>query len=365
MKITRIETFLLKVPYQMGGPYPQFGGMPRTTMDILALRVDTDAGISGWGEAFGGPTAPATRLVIEQLVAPLAVGRDATAIEVLMTDLARKLQNFGRGGSITFALSGLDIALWDIAGKAAGLPLHRLLGGAVRSEIAAYASMLAYHDAALVENNAAEAVASGFRQLKLHEKTVADVAAGRRGAGAGVPMMVDTNCPWSVDEAIDMARALAPFEPAWIEEPVWPPEDVAGLAQVRLATTIPIAAGENARTLIDFKLLLEAGAVSVIQPSIGKMGGITEMRKVKMLAEMHNTRFVPHCTYFGPAALATMHILSTVAATPVLERFYCTLEASPFGDALIARDGRVRLPEEPGLGADPDPQLLARYAARS
>lgn len=365
MKITRIETFLLKVPYQMGGPYPQFGGMPRTTMDILALRVDTDAGISGWGEAFGGPTAPATRLVIEQLVAPLAVGRDATAIEVLMTDLARKLQNFGRGGSITFALSGLDIALWDIAGKAAGLPLHRLLGGAVRSEIAAYASMLPYHDAALVEKNAAEAVARGFRQLKLHEKTVVDVAAGRKGAGAGVPMMVDTNCPWSVAEAIDMARALAPFEPAWIEEPVWPPEDVAGLAQVRLATTIPIAAGENARTLIDFKLLLEAGAVSVIQPSIGKMGGITEMRKVKLLAEMHSTRFVPHCTYFGPAALATMHILSTVTATPVLERFYCTLEASPFGDTLIARDGRVRLPEEPGLGANPDPQLLARYAARS
>ena len=365
MKITRIETFLLKVPYQMGGPYPQFGGMPRTTMDILALRVDTDAGISGWGEAFGGPTAPATRLVIEQLVAPLAVGRDASAIEALMTELARKLQNFGRGGSITFALSGLDIALWDIAGKAAGLPLHRLLGGAVRGEIAAYASMLAYHDAALVEKNAAKAVSEGFRQLKLHEKTVADVAAGRSGAGAGVPMMVDTNCPWSVAEAIDMARALAPFEPAWIEEPVWPPEDVAGLAQVRLATTIPIAAGENARTLIDFKWLLEAGAVSVIQPSIGKMGGITEMRKVKMLAEMHNTRFVPHCTYFGPAALATMHILSTVAATPVLERFYCTLEASPFGDALIARDGRVRLPEEPGLGADPDPQLLARYAARS
>lgn len=364
MKITRIETFLLRVPYEMGGPYPKFGGMPRTTMDILALRVDTDAGISGWGEAFGGPTAPATRLVIEQLLAPLAVGRDASAIEALMTDLARKLQNFGRGGSVIFALSGLDIALWDIAAKVAGMPLHRLLGGAVRSEIAAYASMLAYHDAALVEENAARAVSEGFRQLKLHEKTVADVAAGRRGAGAGLPMMVDTNCPWTVDEAIDMARALAPFDPAWIEEPVWPPEDFAGLAKVGKATPIPIAAGENARTLADFRLMLESGAVSVIQPSIGKMGGITEMRKVMALAEKHKVRLVPHCTYFGPAALATMHILATVSATPVLERFYCTLEASPFGKALLPRNGCVSVSDVPGLGADPDPELLARYSVR-
>ena len=364
MKITRIETFLLKVPYEMGGPHPNFGGLPRNTMDILALRVDTDAGLSGWGEAFGGPTAPATRLVIEQCVAPLAVGRDATAISALMSDLARKLQNFGRGGAVTFALSGLDIALWDLAGKAAGLPLHRLLGGAVRDTLPAYASMLAYHDAALVERNAAKAVSEGFRHVKLHEKTVADVAAGRKGVGPGVPMMVDTNCPWSVDEAIAMAQALAPFDPAWIEEPVWPPEDFAGLARVFRASPVAIAAGENARTLADFRLMIETGAVTVVQPSIGKMGGISEMRKVVALAEAHNTRLVPHCTYFGPAALATMHLLATLPATTVLERFYCTLEASPFGDALLARNGSVRIPGGPGLGAGPDPQLLARYAVR-
>ncbi len=346
----------------MGGPHPAFGGLPRTTMDILALRVDTDAGISGWGEAFGGSVAPATRLVIEQQVAPLAVGRDPTAIDALMVDLARKLQNFGRGGAVTFALSGLDIALWDIAGKAAGLPLHRLLGGAVCSEIPAYASMLAYHDAPLVEKNAAEAVAKGFTQLKLHEKTVADVAAGRRGAGPGIPMMVDTNCPWNADEAIAMTHALAPYDPAWIEEPVWPPEDFAALARVRSASPVPIAAGENARTLADFRTMLQLAAVTVIQPSIGKMGGITEMRKVLVLAEAHNARLVPHCTYFGPAALATMHVLATVTAPTVLERFYCTLEASPFGDALLADKGRVRVPDGPGLGAEPDPQLLKRYA---
>jgi L-alanine-DL-glutamate epimerase-like enolase superfamily enzyme len=346
----------------MGGPYPLFGGIPRTAMEILALRVDTDAGISGWGEAFGGPIAPATRQVIEQQIAPLVIGRDATSIEALMSELARKLQNFGRGGPITFALSGLDIALWDIAGKAAGLPLHRLLGGAVRREITAYASLLAYHDPALIERNAAEAVANGFHHVKLHEKTVADVAAGRKGVGEGVRMMVDTNCPWNVGEAIAMARALAPHEPTWIEEPVWPPEDFAGLAQVRRSTPIMIAAGENARTLLDFKLMLEAGAVSVIQPSISKMGGITEMRKVMALAEAFNVRLVPHCIAFGPAALATMHILSTATATPLLERYYCTLEASPFGEALLPKNGRVRVPDGPGLGAEPDPELLARYS---
>ena len=105
----------------------------------------------------------------------------------------------------------------------------------------------------------------------------------------------------------------------------------------------------------------EAGAVSVVQPSIAKMGGITEMRKVMTLAEAFNVRLVPHCTYFGPAALATMHILSTATATPLLERFYCTLEASPFGEALLPKNGRVQVPVGPGLGADPDPELLARY----
>jgi L-alanine-DL-glutamate epimerase-like enolase superfamily enzyme len=110
--------------------------------------------------------------------------------------------------------------------------------------------------------------------------------------------------------------------------------------------------------------MLESGAVSVIQPSIGKMGGITEMRKVMALAETHKVRLVPHCTYFGPAALATMHILATVSATPVLERFYCTLEASPFGDALLPRNGCVSVSDVQGLGTDPDPELLARYSVR-
>lgn len=363
MKITNIRTYAVRIPYQHGGPFPSFGGKARTTMDILLLRVETDAGITGWGEAFGGPVLPATRAVLDQNIAALAIGRDATQISLLMEDLTRKLQNFGRGGPVMFALSGLDIALWDIAGKAAGLPVHRLLGGAVRKEVFAYASMLAYHDPDVVARNAADAVAKGYRYVKAHEYEEAEIAAARQAVGAGVPLMVDTNCPWTAEEAIAMARRLERYDLHWLEEPIWPPENFQGLAAIRRAAPMPIAAGENARTLFDFKRMIDSGAVSVLQPSLGKMGGITEARKILPLAEAGTVRVTPHCTYFGPAALATLHLISTFRSEPIFERFYCELEASPFGTAVTATNGRVSIPDGPGLGVEPDMTVVEKYSA--
>src|SRR3984893_10348901 len=142
-----------------------------------------------------------------------------------MAEIFQKLHLFGRNGSVTYALSAIDIALWDIAGKRAGKPIHQLIGGASRRELTVYASMLRYGDAAVVGRIAARAAGEGYRFIKLHEIQVAPVEAARRAVGPDIEIMCDTNCPWTVAQAIEMVQALKPCRLHWLEEPVWPPED--------------------------------------------------------------------------------------------------------------------------------------------
>jgi L-alanine-DL-glutamate epimerase-like enolase superfamily enzyme len=177
-------------------------------------------------------------------------------------------------------------------------------------------------------------------------------------------MTLDTNCPWSVDEALAMVEALRPFGLHWLEEPVWPPEDFAGLAKMR-AAGIPIAAGENAAGLEDFRRAFEVGALDVAQPSVTKIGGISEMLRIMALAKQHGVRVVPHCPYFGPGFIASLHLTTLLPADTPVERLFVDLEASPFGDWVDIKDGTMRVPQGPGLGADPDPGLIARYRTHS
>src|SRR5207247_8982362 len=239
MKITRVATIVLNLPMVIAGATPMLGGRARTSIDMLLVRVETDAGVTGWGEAFGHRIFPATRATIDTLLGPMCVGRDPTQIAALGDDLQRALHGVGRNGPTIYALSGIDIALWDIAGKLAGQPLYRLLGGTPRTDLPAYASLLRYGAAADVVHYTHEALDRGYRHIKLHEITVAEVKAARDAAGPSIPIMVDTNCPWTVAQAIEMARRMAPFTPTWIEEPVWPPENVAGLAEVREQGGLP------------------------------------------------------------------------------------------------------------------------------
>ncbi len=360
MKITAVSTILLKIPYTNGGPPQLFGGKPWTVMDILLVRLDTDEGITGWGEAFGHAAILGTRATLESLIAPAVLGADATDISGLMHRLHQDLHIFGRNGAVVYGLSGVDIALWDIAGKRAGQPLHQLLGGAGRRELTAYASLLRYTDPSIVAANSARAVGEGYRMIKLHEIGVPQVAAARSAVGDAVELMLDTNCPWSVAEALDMVEALRPFRLHWLEEPVWPPENHAGLARVRAQGT-RIAAGENAAGLHDFRHMFEAGALDVAQPSVTKIGGVTEARKVAALAEAFGVRLLPHCAYFGPGYLASLHLTAALPEDTPFERLYIDLEASPFGAWTEARNGRVAVPQAPGLGCDPDPAIIERY----
>jgi D-galactarolactone cycloisomerase len=359
MKITAIETILVKIPYENGGPKWQSAGRAWTTLDILFVRVDTDEGVTGWGEAFGHAVCAGTKTTLDTMVAPLFIGRDPTDIAGLMHETAQKTHIFGRNGSVQYALSGIDIALWDIAGKRAGLPLHQLLGGSRRSELSAYASLLRYGEPRLVAANAARAAESGYRWVKLHEIDVPQVAAAREAVGPGVPIMLDTNCPWTVAEALAMARRLQPYNLFWLEEPVWPPEDYAGLAEVR-KEGVAIASGENVTSLHEFRRLFEQQAVDVVQPSVIKLGGITAMTRVLALAQAFSVRVVPHCFYWGPGYLATAHLAASMAERPPVETPFIRLERSPH--ALFNPDrATLELPDKPGLGFEPDVAVLDAY----
>ena len=360
MAIKSITPIALNLPFEVGGPKPLFAGRPRN-MEMLLVRVETDGGIVGWGEAFGYAVWPATRAALETLIAPLAVGRDERDIPALLADLQRKLHLLGRTGPVMYALSGLDIALWDIAGKAAGKPLAELHGGARRADFPAYASLVRYTDPALVARNAQAAVARGFRAIKLHETGVEQVRAAREAIGPDVKLMMDTNCPWTVTEAIAVAAKVREFDLWWFEEPVWPPEDYGGLARVRRECGIAVSAGENAVSLLDFRAMFDAGAVDYAQPSVTKIGGVTEMMRIAQLARERGVSLVPHSPYFGPGLLATLHMAAAFEHETMIEYSYCDLGASPLGEAIAVNDGRITLPRGPGLGRDPDPDVLARF----
>jgi len=361
MKITNVQPMLIAVPYEHGGPKPARAGGAWDTMDTLFVRVETDAGIVGWGESFGFAVSPVTMTAIARIVAPLCVGRDPTDIPGLMADLRRKVQNMGRNGPVGFALSGIDIALWDIAGKLADRPIHHLLGGRRKTRIPTYASLLRYGAPDLVARNAAKAVARGYSHIKLHESTVETVAAARSAVGAEVALMLDTNCAWTPDEAVAMAHRLEEYDLTWLEEPVSPPDDYAALARLRGAANVPVAAGENAGNVNDINQMFSIGAVDVVQPSVTKIGGIAEMRKAIALAESHGVTVAPHSPYFGPGLIATLHVIAAMDRDVLCERFYCDLAASPLGGAVDATDGYMRVPDGPGLGVDIDERTIERY----
>jgi L-alanine-DL-glutamate epimerase-like enolase superfamily enzyme len=361
MKITGIEAIPLTYPFSHGGPASGWGGDAWTEMRTLLVRVDTDAGLTGWGEAFGYNAIPATKAAIETMIAPNVIGKDATAIAPLMDDLHLNMHLFGRYGVTMFALSGLDIALWDLAGKAARMPLHRLVGGLARDVVPTYASLLRYSDPMLVAKLTGEALEKGYSQIKLHECTEPEVAAARATAGDDVDIMLDVNCVWSPKAARRMTEELLDHNLHWLEEPIWPPENFEALADLRAEFGIKTSAGENACTAWQFKAMLEAEAVDYAQPSVTKVGGISEFLKVVNLAKHNNTYVAPHSPYFGPGYAATLQLLAAMPEIEAIERFYVDIPEDMFGGALEPVNGGTHVPDAPGLGVDPDPAFIEKY----
>ena len=361
MRITEIEAIPVCLPVRYPATPAGFGSLDWSAVDMLIVRVATDEGITGYGEAFGFDAVPATHTALETLVAPLAVGEDVADIAALMERLQRKLHYFGRYGVTLFALSGLDIALWDIAGKAAGLPLHRLLGAAQTDELDAYASLPRYADVGALRELVHEDVSSGYRQVKIHEDTLPEIAAAREAAGADVGLMVDVNSAWESHIAAERLAAMARFDLHWIEEPVWPPENFHGLAEVRRHAPMPITAGENACTAWEFRAMLAAGAVDYAQPSITKVGGVTEFRHIERLADEAGVALAPHSPFSGPGFIATLQVTAALAPQAAVEHSRRIFDQPLYASACDAHGGRLAVPQGPGLGVDPDMDVIGRF----
>ena len=361
MKITAIHTHHVCIPYDMGAPRQEFAGLRFATMDHLLIQVDTDAGITGWGEGFGHTIIPATKAALECYVAPWFIGKDPTDIAALHREAAQHFHLFGGNGPVVYAHSGVDIALWDIAGKRAGLPLSQLLGGARRTEVRAYASLLRYGTPETVARICAERKAAGFKHIKLHEHSVAAVMAARDGAGSERRDHERRQLPVGRRRgAGDGARLSARSSLLARGTGVSARGSQGAGARPPRGTNADFR-GENAAGLHDFADSFEKGAVDIAQPSVTKIGGITEMRKIIALAEAHSVELIPHCAYFGPGNLASIHIVASLPTDTLLENIYANLEASPFGDAMTAKGGKVPVPQGPGLGVEPDMRIVEKY----
>ena len=358
--IASVDTVTLRIPLDIWAPPPMFAGRPRTHVDMLLVRVATEGGVVGWGEAFGS-SAPLVPTVFDSWLKHLAIGQDA-ADASLTARFERLLHNLGRSGPIIHALSGLDIALWDIRGKLEGHPVAALLGGIKRKRVEAYASLLQYGGAVgHVRKNVARALERGYRHIKLHERTADAVAAAREVAGPDIPIMVDTNCAWTADQATAAVAAMAPSLPFWVEEPIWPPEDFASLAALKRATGVPLAMGENASGVLDFRKMVAAGATDFVQPSIVKIGGLTNLWQIATEAERAGVTCVPHAFFFGPGYLATLHAIAAKERTAPLERLFGDVGFTAYAKTVPVVNGAIDVPERPGLGADPEEEMIARF----
>jgi L-alanine-DL-glutamate epimerase-like enolase superfamily enzyme len=358
MKIIGVQAVPLAIPLAKTTPASSWtDGIGKQVL----VRITTDEGLVGWGECFAYGATLAVCNVVDDALAPLMVGEDPLRIEHLLDRLHHALMVWGRRGLAMMAVSGVELALWDLAGKARGVPVYQLLGGLCQSRARVYASLLRYDTETKVRQAVSAVLVLGYTAVKLHQVDLESVAGAREVAGPAVDLMLDTNCPWTVEEAIRIGRRLERYDLRWLEEPVWPPEDYAGLARVRAAVPIPIASGENEATVFAFRQIIAAGAADILQPSVTKVGGISEMKKIATLAATANVTFVPHSWYFGPGLAATLHVVASTPGVPYVEMPPGQLAAPLLAEPIRCNGGAVTVPDRPGLGADPDPDVLARY----
>jgi D-galactarolactone cycloisomerase len=380
MKITRVQVHVLKSP--LAQPFAFSQGWVRQRSATL-VEVSTDDGLTGWGEAFAQGLEPPeiAAAAIEAALAPLVIGEDPRATEVLWHRMYHATRDYGRKGSVISAISAIDIALWDIAGQAFGVPVHVLLGGAFRMDVEAYATgfyrISGKGEAPRLADEALAHHAAGFRHMKvkLGYGVEDDIAVmhtiGRAIQGKDVRLMIDTNHAYGVADAIRLGRALEDFDLRWYEEPVVP-EDLQGYRDVRARLAVPIAGGENEHTLHGFRELLGARAVDIAQPDIGSAGGFTACRHIATLAQAHGVQVNPHVWGSAVAQAASLQLIAALpvanhaihAEPPILEY---DRSSHPFRRDLIAtpieqgKDGRVAIPTKPGLGIEIRRDTLTRF----
>lgn len=386
MRIAKVEATWLSAPIPLERQHVSDFGRG-TAFDTTLVRIETDDGLVGYGEAKAAVGAQgncaALVTLIERELGPRLIGEDARQISRLWDisyngtrahfalDRGHGFPVMGRRGLTTAAIGGIDIALWDIAGKALDVPVHRLLGGKRKDRFPAYASG-GWKPASEIGQELKSFIDRGdFKAVKMRvgsqdgvvRNSIARVKAAREALGPDIDIMVDAHGTWNVAEAKRFARGVADCEVAWFEEPVVG-DDKRGMAEVRAATDIPIAAGESEFTRFDFRDLVEARAVDVLQPDLAIAGGITEAMRIASLASAWNLGFAPHLWTGALGFTAGLHALAASTSGYIVEY---SLGHNPLLHDLVAEnfpvvDGEVEVPDRPGLGVTIDEAFVRETA---
>ncbi|WP_207541058.1 mandelate racemase/muconate lactonizing enzyme family protein [Sabulicella rubraurantiaca] len=389
MKITRVHATWCRVPI----PYERqhtsdFGRVP--TFDSVIVRVDTDTGLTGWGEAKAGVGSAAACAGLAAIInldyAPLLVGQDPRDISRLwdvMYNTPREgyaigkghaLPQLGRRGLSISAIAGVDVALWDILGKSLDAPVWRLIGGKRAGRMPAYASG-GWADAANIGPQLQSYCdKAGFRAVKMRvgvmdgspAGSAARVRAAREHLGPDIKLMADAHGTWTVAEARAFCRMVEDCDLFWFEEPV-NADDKRGLAEVRACSTVPISTGESEFTRHDFREIAELRGADVLQPDLAIAGGITEGMRIGAIASAYNLRLAPHLWSGAPAFAAGLHLAVSQTSGFILEY---SLGHNPMLHDLIEEsfpvvDGHVEIPDRPGLGITVRQSFLDEYGVRA
>jgi len=379
MKIIDIKAYALQSPLDQRFAFSQGWVCKRSA---TLVEVITDDGLAGWGEAFNQGLEPPqiSATTIEHALRPLLIGSCPLDTEVLWHKMYHATRDYGRKGSVMAAISAVDIALWDIAGKAYGVPVYQLLGGAFRQRVQAYATgfyrLSGPGEAARLGEEALAHWEAGFTAMKvklgfgiaddIHVMQVVRSALGDRA----VTLMVDTNHAYGVADALRLGRTLESLNLSWYEEPV-APEDYAGYREIRSALKIPIAGGENEHSLYGFRELLGQRCVDIVQPDIGSAGGFTACRHIIALAHAHGVQVIPHVWGSAVSQAAALQLIAAIPVThhalfatePIFEYDRST---HPMRTGLVAEPlqqigGWIDVPEKPGLAVEIDRKAIEHY----
>ncbi len=366
MRIVDIETFLMQVdaPNLKGWASDgSFGHKPTTkgltgTRNWLFVKVHTDEGIVGIGECSGWPRVIETAV---QDLKSILIGEDPMHIERLWQKMMSAIMGHGMVGTVGGgAMTGIDMALWDIKGKALGTPVWNLLGGKIRDRIRIYAHANTAEVAVSLKNQGITAIKCGGVS-----DPVRKVAMLREAIGDEMDLMIDLHGPpWLTPaDAAQVARALEQYRLMFVEDPI-APENLDGFRRIRDAANVTLAAGERMATIYGLRDLIEKDLVDIVQPDTGRAGGITQMKKIAAMAEAHHIMMAPHSGSLGPVAeYAALHVLASIPNGLILER----IENDWAGRAQtviphpVQQDGFLKVPDKPGLGVDIDEDFVARF----
>jgi D-galactarolactone cycloisomerase len=369
MKIAALEA--TPISYRMGKGAARLGIGQAVKRDAVIVKITTADGIVGYGETHHARAANVTAAIVNTTLRDAVVGADAADVTGLWTRIYNmQLKSHGLGAATAIAMSGIDIALWDIRGKAVGWPLYKLLGGSVR-KIPAYAGgvSLGWQEPAALVEEARGLLAKGYRAVKLRggdtpERDIARVRAVRQAFGDELTILVDANAEYSLDAVRAVMPAFDEMNVGWLEEP-FPPHDQRRYAEARALGRVPLAAGENHYTRFEFVRLIDDGHVRIIQPDLSKTGGVTEALRIAAMASAHKLLICPHTSMTGLNMAATIHFLAAIDNAGWFEG-----DASPgnlFRDELVSppyalgADGTVSPTDGPGLGVAVDEAFIKAH----